>query len=96
MESRLNIVYWIRIAAGVLAGLASGALRGALPQPEGSVIILVLVFLTTIGIARLIITWKSSKVYYHGIGGYVIWWFVSYAAYLSFEAVRMASFVMCH
>ncbi len=86
----------MRIAAGVLAGLASGALQRALPQPEGAILLLVAIFLATIGVARLVVTWKTSKVYYHGIGGYVIWWFVSYAAYLSFAAAHLSLGLAAH
>jgi hypothetical protein len=86
MESSLNVIYWMRIAAGIAAGLISGALQGALPQPVGALIIIVAVFIATIIIAKFLITGKSSKIYYHGIGGYIIWWFVSYAIYISLEA----------
>ncbi len=72
----------MRVAAGVVAGLASGALQRSIAQPEGSIAILVLVFLVTIGLARALLP-NHSKAYYHGIGSYVIWWFVSYVAYLS-------------
>ncbi|MFP3208909.1 MAG: hypothetical protein RXQ62_00015 [Nitrososphaeria archaeon] len=84
-ERRLNVIYWMRIAAGVAAGLASGALHGTLMQPWGALLILVLIFAATIPIARSIVVSSTSKVYYHGVGGYFIWWLVSYAAYLSVE-----------
>ncbi|MGC8969377.1 MAG: hypothetical protein ACP5ID_04115 [Conexivisphaera sp.] len=92
-EFRLNVIYWMRIAAGVAAGLASGALERALPRPWGALLVLIAVFAATIGLARLIALGRTSKVYYHGIGGYVIWWFVSYAAYLSFEAAGHACLI---
>ena len=57
-----------------------------LPQPIGGVLVAVVVYIVTIALSFMVFAGseKPRKLYFHGIGGYVIWWFVAYSAYLSF------------
>ncbi len=51
----------------------------------GSIAIVILVYILTIPVAITLFgnVRTPKKMYSHGIGGYVIWWFVAYSIYLS-------------
>jgi len=82
----LDKIYWVRSVAAALAGLTSGILYEGMPQPHTTIAVL----LTFYGLSLMgsMLMDKQGlagrmKVYLHGIGIYVILWFMMMSLYLT-------------
>ena len=83
----LDKIYWVRTVFAAMAGLVSGILYESMPQPHTTVAVLFTFYALSLMGSMLVDKQGLAgrvKVYLHGIGIYIILWFMMMSLYLTF------------
>lgn len=82
----LDKIYWVRTFSAALAGLMSGILYERMPQPHTTIAILFTFYALSL-MGSMMVDKRGLagrlKVYLHGIGIYIILWFMMMSLYLT-------------